>query len=194
MWRELLAAVNLVPWQGYGWLQVGAAELAVVDRYPPIHELWLQGHNIFVEFIVWCGWPLGLLLGVSLIYWFLSRALRVRTLEGAIGMLVVSFVGLHALFESPHHFLYFLIPVGLWAGIVEREQGRAVLGSGHGCCSAALAAVVFVSIAWDYPAMEDDFRLVRVQTARIGNVHASRPAPHAPMMSSLTGFLRFART
>ena len=86
-------------------------------------------------------------------------------------------------------------PVGLWAGIVEREQERAVLGAGRWMLvPAALAAIVFVGIAVDYPAMEDDFRLVRFETARIGNVHATRPAPDAPLMSSLTGFLRFART
>jgi amino acid transporter len=68
MWQMLLEAVQLVPWHGYGWLQVGAAELAVVDRHPPIGELWLQGHNIFVELVVWCGWPLGLALGAALVF------------------------------------------------------------------------------------------------------------------------------
>ena len=195
MWRMLIDALSLVPWTGYGWLQVGAAELAIVDRYPPIKELWLQGHNIFVELLVWCGWPLGLLLGAVLLYWFASRVLRVRTLEAAIGMMVFSFVGLHALVELPHHYAYFLLPVGLWAGIVESEERAATRGSGHWMLVPAVAALVlFLGIWSSYPAMEEEFRLVRFEAANIDRPRAADQSADAPLMSSLTAFLRFART
>lgn len=195
MWHMLLAAVQLAPWQGYGWLQVGSAELAVVDQYPPINELWLHGHNVFVELIVWCGWPLGLVLGATLIYWFVSRVWRILTLNAAFGMLAIAFIGLHALVELPHHFLYFLVPAALWAGIVEHEEGAATLGGGRWMLvPAGIAGIVFMGIAMEYSAIEDDFRLVRFESARIGKVHAAELAPNAPFLSSLTAFLRFART
>jgi len=195
MWRMLLDAVHLVPWQGYGWLQVGAAELAVVDHYPPIKELWLQGHNVFLELVVWCGWPLGLLLGGMLLFWFFSRASRTRSLDAAAGMLVIGFIGLHALVEFPHHYLYFIIPAGLWAGIVEREeQARSTRGGMLVLVPALYVFATFGGIALDYPKMEDDFRLVRFESVRIVGAHATEKSPHAPFMSSLTGFLEFART
>jgi hypothetical protein len=195
MWRMLLDAVHLVPWQGYGWLQIGAAELAVVDRYPPIKELWLQGHNVFLELIVWCGWPVGLLLSGMLVFWVVSRMSRIRSLDAAAGMLVIGFIGLHALVEFPHHYLYFLIPAGLWAGIVEREErARSTRGGLLVLVPALYVSVTFGGIALDYPKMEDDFRLVRFESVRIAGAHATEKSPHAPFMSSLTGFLEFART
>ena len=55
----------------------------------------------------------------------LSRAWRIGSVESAAGMLVIGFIGVHSLVELPHHYLYFLIPAGLWAGIVEREERPA---------------------------------------------------------------------
>jgi len=195
MWQMLVHAVNLAPWRGYGWLQVGAAELAVVDGYPPVQELWLQAHNILLDLVVWCGWPVGLLLGAALLFWFGSRARRIASLEAAAGMLVIGFIGVHALVELPHHYLYFLIPAGLWAGIVEREQGARSARGGLLMTVPALAAFLILGgIALEYPEMEDDFRLARMESARIIGARATRKPLDAPLLSSLTAFLHFVRT
>jgi hypothetical protein len=195
MWGMLLEAVRLRPWQGYGWLQVGAAELAVVDGHPPVNELWLQGHDVFIELVVWCGWPIGLLLSGALLFWYVTRLSRVKSIEAAVGMLAISAVGLHALVELPHHYAYFLVPAGLWAGIVEQDEGAMTTAGARWLMAPAVAALaIFMGIALTYPAVEEDFRLVRFEGARIGNVHASEPAPDAPLLSTLTSFLRFART
>ena len=195
MWAMLLDAVRAVPWQGYGWLQVGAAELAVADRYPPINELWLQGHNVFVELIVWCGWPLGLSLAAALVFWFASRIRRLRSVEAAAGMLVIGFVSLHALVELPHHYLYFLVPVGLWAGIVESEERARSTRGGVLMLVPALAVLLTLGgIAIEYPKIEEDVRLVRLESARIVGARALEKSPDAPLLSSLTAFLEFART
>jgi hypothetical protein len=197
MWRMLIESVNLVPWTGYGWLQVGAAELQVVDRHHPIEELWLQGHDIFVELVVWCGWPLGLLLSVALLYWFASRALRMRSTDATVGMLAIGFVGLHSLVELPYHYAYFLFPVALWAGVVEREESLpgARLPSGRWMLAPSLIAAILCVLIWaEYPAIEQDFRRVRFEAARIEGARAAETTPSAPLLSTLTSFLRFART
>lgn len=197
MWRMLIESLNLVPWTGYGWLQVGAAEFAVVDRHPPIRELWLQGHDIFIELVVWCGWPLGLLLGAALIYWFASRAWRVRSSEALIGMLAVGFVGAHALVELSYHYAYFLLPAALWAGVVENAESRAnqpMPNERWMWAPSVLAAIMALLILIEYPAVEEDYRLVRLEAARIELAEPALKAPSAPMLSALTGFLRFVRT
>jgi Virulence factor membrane-bound polymerase, C-terminal/Protein glycosylation ligase len=195
MWQMLIHALNEVPWSGYGWLQIGAAELAIVDRYPPIGELWLQGHNIFVELVVCCGWPMGLLLGGTLVYWFASRTRRFRSVEAMAGMLVFSLVGLHSLVEFPYEFAYFLFPVGLWVGLVEADVHAPTIASARLMFPPSVIALVTCVLIWiEYPAVEDDFRLVRFENARIGSVRAVQTAPDAPLLSTLTSFLRFART
>jgi hypothetical protein len=42
--------------------------------------------------------------------------------------------------------------------------------------------------------MEDDFRLVRMESARIMGAVSTRKSPDAPLLSSLTAFLQFVRT
>jgi hypothetical protein len=195
VWPILFDALSEAPWRGYGWLQVGAAQLAAAGRHPPVGELWLQGHNLFVDLLVWCGYPLGLGLCAAIVWWYASRLMRVRTLEGLTGMLAATVLGVHAMLELPHHYAYFLIPVGLWIGIVERTTGAApVLTPRWTLAPAALALLMLVAVWRDYPQVEEDFRLVRFEGLRIGSVRADRPSPEAPYLSSLTGFLRFART
>lgn len=195
MWPMLLDATTQVPWHGYGWLQVGEAELAVVNKYPPVNELWLHGHNLFLEFIVWCGYPLGLLLSALVVYWFVDRALKAATVEAVVGMLSIAVLGAHAMLELPHHYAYFLIPAGLWIGQVEYGRGlRGIVPAKWNLLPAFLSVFLAVAIWKDYPAVEEDFRLVRFENLRIGSVHAAQPAPDGPFLSSLTEFLRFART
>lgn len=195
MWPILLDAISQRPWLGYGWLQVGAAELTAVDRYPPVGELWLQGHNLFLELVIWCGVPLGALLCGAILYWWVSRWWRVRTLQALSGMLAVSIFGAHAMLELPHHYAYFLVPIGLWVGIVESEVSLWRPVPARWVIAPALIGVLLLSAIWkDYPAVEEDFRVVRFEGLRIGGLRAGQPSPDAPFLSSLTEFLRFART
>jgi hypothetical protein len=135
------------------------------------------------------------LLCAALVYWYGSRLRRIRTVEAMLGMLVISIVGVHSLLELPHHYAYFLVPAGLWAGVVEREIGATTIGSARLMTVPVLAALaVFVAMAFEYPAVEADFTLVRFEHARVGELRATVPAPDAPLLSSLTAFLRVART
>ena len=195
-WTLLLDAASHAPWQGFGWLRVGAAQLSVANSYPPISEkIWFHAHNLFLDFVLWCGYPLGLLLSGLVVYWLVERARKTRTLEAMTGMLVVAIFGVHAMLELPHHYAYFLIPVGLWIGQVEHGMSsRFTMPASWMLAPMVLAGVMVVEIWREYPAVEEDFRLLRFELLRIGTLRATEPAPSAPMLSSLTGFLRFART
>ena len=194
VWPILFDGLSLHPWRGYGWLQVGAAELAAADRHPPVGELYLQAHNLFFELVIWCGYPLGLVLGLGVVYWFITRVSRVASIEAVVGMLVVAIAGVHAMLELPYHYAYFLIPVGLWMGLVEASIGApAVLAPRWQRATTLASLALFVAICWDYPPVEDDFRLVRFELLKVGTLHATQPAPDAPFLSSLTEYLRAAR-
>lgn len=196
MWPLLLESLSRSPWSGYGWLQLGDARLAVAERGSGGGEFWMHAHNLFLDLLLWAGVPLGLLLGGLVVAWYATRLARVRTLEAVLGFAAVTLVGIHAMLELPHHYAYFLIPVGLWIGIVEATlPARTGRVPGWAGLAPTLAAAAIALLLWrDYPAVEDDFRLVRFENLRIGNVKAAQPAPEARFLDSLTGFLRFART
>ena len=192
VWPILFDALSQVPWRGFGWLQVGAAELASADRYPPVGEMWMHGHNLFFELVIWCGYPVGILLSAGIVWWYASRLHRLRSKEAAIGMLLVSIFGLHAMLELPYHYAYFLIPVGLWIGQVEFDAKAGLLpASWLGLAPPAVAFLLMLAVWRDYPAVEEDYRLMRFEHLRIGSLRATEPAPNAPFLSSLTAFLRF---
>ncbi len=195
VWPMLIAAVMERPWFGYGWLQVGAAQLAVSERFEPVGEVWLQGHNLFLELIVWCGIPLGIALCAAIVYWLVTRWRWVGDRESLVGLLVVSLLGIHSMLELPYHYAYFLIPAGLWIGIVEHRGHVWRTTPSRWILVPAVLGVVLLGAIWkDYPKVEEDFRLVRFENMRIGSLRAEAPAPDAPFLSSLTEFLRFART
>jgi hypothetical protein len=143
------------------------------------------------------GWPLGLLFSAALVFWFVSRAVRVRSVDAMIGMLAVGIVGLHALVELPYHYAYFLFPAALWVGVVEKEQAVPGARLPNECwmLAPALIAATLCALIWtEYPVIEEDFRRVRFEAARIEKTRAVQATPSAPLLSTLTGFLRFART
>lgn len=196
IWPTLLDATTLEPWGGYGWLQVGEAQLAIAERHPPAPEFWMHGHNFVLDLVLWCGYPLGLLLALLVLVWYVTRVRRIASTESLICMLSVTLLAIHALVELPHHYLYFLIPIGLWIGQVEvAPSARAPSSRIHvaNLVALTLAVATGLLLGRDYGLVEDDFRLVRFENRNIGSLRASQPAPDAPFLSSLTAFLRFSR-
>jgi len=194
IWPALIDALSQSPWLGYGWLQVGAAEMNAAESHAPLDELWLQGHNLFLELVIWCGYPLGLALCGLVIYWVVSRLLWISTVEAALGWMTVGVLGVHAMVELPHHYAYFLLPAGLWIGLIEASIGsRAWMADSWSKALSMVTFVLLLAVVKDYPAVEDDFRLVRFEFLRIGKIHPAEPAPDAPFLSSLTAFLAYSR-
>lgn len=195
MWPMLIEALNHVPWSGYGWLQVGAAELAVVNQHPPVGELWLHGHNLFIELFVWMGYPLGALVSALVLFWYVDRARKVRSVEALAALMCVTLFGLHAMLELPHHYLYFLAPIGLFIGQLEVAAGaRGLVSRRLNVLPVLVAGVLAFLLCRDYWTVESDFRLARFENLRIGTVRAEQSAPNAPFLSTITAYLRFIRT
>jgi hypothetical protein len=195
VWPMLLDSVSLAPWHGFGWLQVGAAELAVAHRYPPVGELWLHGHNLFIELFVWGGYPLGAALSSLIIYWYLSRLTRARSIESIIAIMAVSMFGVHAMLELPHHYAYFLIPIGLWIGVLEASNNSRQLLSARWIAIPGVACVTLVvAIWWNYSSLEEDFRTVRFEALRVQSNETPHTLSTRPFVSSLEAYLRASRT
>lgn len=191
-WQTFFGALEQSPWVGYGWMQAGAAQLAVAEKFSPVGGLFSQAHNLFIELIVWNGYPLGILLISLLAYWFISRLRRISGPEAMCAYLAVLVILVHSMLELPYHYAYFLVPAGVWIGIIEASAGGWSLRARRfHAATGALAAVLFLVVASAYPRLEETFRQARFEYLRIGTGHPSREAVSVPLASHLGAYVSF---
>lgn len=116
IWNQMIHAVLKQPVWGYGWNQTSVAQAQVIDVYKG-YEWASSAHNLFVDIIVWCGVPLGLVIVCYIISVYKKILNTVHSMETLIIFLMVSALGIHSMLEFPLYYLYFLIPLGLLIGM-----------------------------------------------------------------------------
>ncbi len=170
VWRLFFEAVTLKPWFGYGMNQVGYAQLAVALNHPPLRPLFSQSHNIFLDFVLWFGIPIGLAISAVLVRWFWVRIRRVATEADAIQMLFLLVIANHAMLELPLHYAHFLLPVGLMMGALEIRLGNAPIFVMARRWTAVVwfsAAILLATIIRDYMLVEPAYQRLRLQWAQV---------------------------
>jgi len=199
LWRMLLDAAWQRPVFGYGWNQVLPAQMAVVDGYSSLHHPFFQSHNLFLDFILWAGIPLGLLLTGCVVIWLTTAFRRVRRPQEALYLLMVSVVGIHAMLELPLHYAYFLLPTGLAMGALSAElriwalRPPSWVAGRWPLIGAWLLGVTLLGlIARDYFRVEDAFASLQLEMAQI---QRSRPAepPEVLLLTDLREIQRFMK-
>jgi O-antigen ligase len=195
VWSQLLQAVAMRPWTGWGFHQVVAAHNAVVDQYA-VSEPYSYSHNLVLDLLIWVGVPLALLfVGVAAIYLW-RRARATRQLLPWYGLAVALPLAVHSLLEFPFAYAYFLAPVMLLLGAVEASTGAKPLARVGVKSTAVLLAATTVVMGWsviEYLAIEEDFRVARFQSLRIGSVPPEYERPKVILFDQLGILLADAR-
>lgn len=180
IWRMVLDAAFQNPWTGYGWNQVLPAQLAVAESHSELAGKYIaQSHNLFLDFIVWVGFPTGLLLAFLILAWTWTAWRRVRNESEAIYLLVIVVVGIHAMVELPLHYAYFLLPAGLVMGSLNASMNIWLVGKVSRSIVLGfwmLLALLFGVIVNEYFRLESAYNDIRFEKANF--VHA--PKPHIP--------------
>lgn len=195
IWALFIDAALQRPWLGYGWDQVGLAQLAAAIDHPRLHVLFLHSHNLFLDLMLWLGIPAGLFVSGYLVRWLWLRLRAVRDAEAAVLLLFLLVVGNHAMLELPLHHAYFLLPVGLVMGALNvRLNVRPVLVAGRW----SVVVVWFVSVALlallirDYSRVETSYQDLRFEWARIKTKVRGGP-PEVLLLNQWREFIRLAR-
>ena len=159
------------PWFGYGFTEVAAAQVGVADRFAPMAELFGHSHNLFLDFVLWFGLPMGLAISVTLIYWFWVTFRSTADSKSAILLLLIMVMAVHAMLELPLHHAFFLIPTGFIMGILNAHRSHRVLFSAPAVnlvlIWVALGAALFITTR-DYLRIEEGHTSLRFEKARIG--------------------------
>ncbi|MBK7313052.1 MAG: O-antigen ligase C-terminal domain-containing protein [Burkholderiales bacterium] len=196
IWPQLLQAVLLHPWLGWGVGQVSTAHNAVVDAYS-VSEAYTYAHNILLDLALGIGLPLTILIVLMTGAW-LWRRLRANRRHG---VLVLSGggcpVAVHSMVEFPFAYAYFLVPVMFAMGALDGHLGFQTplkWGIKPVAIGLAIGTTLLVWSACEYQAVEEDFRVVRFEALRVGQTPQDyeRPTVHLATPASMRCFMAAA--
>lgn len=185
-WRMAFDAIAARPWQGWGWNQGTAAQLAVAGAQPSWQPLSPYKHNVVLDLLVWNGVPIGLLATLGFAAWYVRAWRRAASAAPALLLLALATLLIHSMLELPHGYAVFLLPAGLMIGMVEAHVGTRSLFTlprwGVGTIVLLLALALGL-LAAEFQAVADDRLALRMRAARIANLPALGPPPQGLLMA-----------
>ena len=196
IWPQLLSALSIRPWTGWGIHQVTAALSAVTDRYA-VSEPYTYSHNMILDLALWVGVPFALILVVATAFWTWRRARASNQLLPWYGLAIGVPLAVHSMLEYPYAYAYLLAPVMFMLGAVEASAGggKPFLRIGTKSATAMLFVATAV-LAWsvvEYLEIEEDFRVVRFQALRVGSPPPDHRPPTIILFDQLGGAIDAAR-
>lgn len=186
-WRLFIDAALHQPWLGYGWSEVGHAQLAVASDFPALQMTFSHSHNLFLDLILWLGLPFGIFVSVALVWWFSSYIRAAANAKDAILTMFLGVIGIHAMLELPLHYAYFLLPTGMVMGMLNSRVGGKFMWSTPRWTLLGLwlmAVVLLSGIVRDYFRVESSFQTLRFELARIGTLPTGKP-PDVVLLTQL---------
>lgn len=178
VWPQLLHAVFLKPWWGWGFHQTAQAHNAVANAYA-VSSPFSYSHNLVLDLMLWFGIPLTALLVLVTGVWLWRRMRAANQLLPWYGLAVALPLAVHSMLEYPFAYAYFLAPTMLALGAVDGSLGIKPLLRVSAKPVVALLLVTTLGLAWsvvEYLQIEEDFRVARFEALHIG----SPPAEHQP--------------
>ena len=195
MWSQLLEAIWLKPWWGWGVLQVPEAHNAVAHAHR-VNNPFSYSHNLILDLAVWMGVPMAVGLTIVAIGWAVRRSRAVDRLLPWFCIAVAVPLATHSMLELPFAYAYFLAPVLYLLGLLEASmQARGFAGVGSRTAAATLAVVaclMFWSVI-EYLSIEEDFRVVRFEQLRIGKTPEHQQKPNVVLFTQLGALLDGSR-
>lgn len=197
-WMAMMDAILREPFWGYGWQQVGLAQQNIALDYAGFGSLFEHAHNFLLDLLLWNGLIFGGSIVALLLIWLwkirsAAMASHIFWLTAALGGLLI-----HAMLEFPMEYSYFLVPVGLAMGSIDRANLHGVkyvhLSRLVFLLFTAVLVFIFIVICRDYLKAEESYRQLRMESARIGTDKILSSAPDLLILNQLQGFLKFART
>jgi O-antigen ligase len=193
VWAMFGDAALRHPMAGYGWGPLSTAQVEVAPEHPVMKTVYSHSHNLFLDLVLWCGIPIGLLVCLYLAYWFWNRIKRTSSAEEALMILFIVVVVNHAMLEFPLQYAYFLLPVGLVMGALEaRIPGKRLWLPGRGVTAGLwLVLVIFLALLIrDYSRVERTYEALRFEWAGYATKSPTQP-PNTLLLNHWQGYVWF---
>jgi len=195
VWPQLMEAIALHPWTGWGLREVPAAHNAVVSGHA-ISEPYSYAHNIVLDLALGGGIPLTILVLGAAGLWLWRRLKASASIQAWYCIAAVLPVAVHSMLEFPFAYAYFLAPAMFLLGYWEAETGaqaRIHIGIKTAAAFVALIAAVAAWSAIEYVRIEEDFRVVRFESLRLGKTPVDHERPRVLLLTQLDALLYAGR-
>lgn len=195
MWRQMLEAVALRPWAGWGIREVAEAHNHVVDRFS-VSLAFTYSHNFLIDLMVWVGIPVAVLIVVPSAIWSWRRTKMINQLLPWYCVAVALPLVAHSQLEFPFAYAYFLVPVMFLLGCMEANLGIKPMFRMKFSLATSLLLLVSCLLVWasvEYLKAEEDFRVARFEVLRIGKTSTEHQRPKIILLTQLGALLEGAR-
>lgn len=180
------------PWLGYGIGDVGFAYVMLADQYADLYPgiRFLHSHNAVVDLVLWVGFPIAIALIICVARW-IWNALKTDFCrpDVLIPFLMLAAFGFHSMVELPHHYLYFLVPVGIMVGWLSwrDDGGSPILSAGRvwWLIASVLGVIVISCIVYDYSRLQKIYTDWRYEQKKVGQV-VRDPIPVPLMLNQIS--------
>jgi hypothetical protein len=174
---------------------VAQAHNAVAHSYA-VSAPFSYSHNVVLDLVLWVGLPLAGVLLLVTGAWLWRRVRAANQLLPWYGLAVALPLAVHSMLEYPFAYAYFLAPVMFALGAVEASLGvKPLLRMGIKPVAVLLLATTAV-LAWsvvEYLKIEEDFRVARFVSLRIGSPPPGHQRPKVILYTQLGVLLDDAR-
>lgn len=123
IWQEIIYAISLKPWTGYGWMQTASAQYAAMIQYPHSEAI-RSAHNIILDVYAWTGLVIGTLIIGYWGYLYFRLMKLAKNLENICAFAIISAILVHAMLEFPLFYAYFLIIIAILVGLILSFQTK----------------------------------------------------------------------
>ena len=171
IWMQMLYAIQQHPVLGYGWNQTSYAQL-IGANFLEHNERTNSAHNLILELLVWNGVILGTVIIAYLAWWIWTLNRQVKQPESLVATLMVCSVLIHAMFEFPQNYAYFLLPVGFLLGVIQAQAPhiKTVTWSANANTLILVLSILLYGLIWrDY--------LTSIDALNQGRKHSDQGIP-----------------
>lgn len=196
-WKLFIHAALERPWFGFGLAEVEHAQLVIAETLPGLGVTFGYTHNLFLDFVIWLGIPLGLLFSCYIFWWAWRASVAIKQAHHVIIFSAIAVVGIHAMVEFPLYYAYFLLPIGFLVGALSFQilKDSKISFSRWSFATFALSGIVLLGIIiHDYFKVESSYTAWRFESARIGvdKTPIGKP-PDVLVLTHLRDWIRLAR-